>query len=167
MQTSYLTSAKTWQLGLLSILTFFLSFAANNRAASAQVIQIPTYRTFGIGTSVWVPDRGVVELGRVNRGRMGFTSRGVPGLSQLPGVGPLFTARGVGSSLSTSKASVRASILDLQARDEEVLLEAARIRESKLRLEQARSKQAGLPTLSDEERLKAKFLSRNIGRGSK
>ena len=167
MPTCPPTPAKTWLCGILSSVAFLSIFVANTRTAPAQVIQIPTYRTFGVGTTVWVPDRGVVELGRVSRGVVGSTSRGVPGLSRLPGVGPLFSSRGVGGSLGTSSVTATATILDLQAMDEQVLLEAARIRESKRLQERSRMTKAGLPTLSDADRQKAKFLSRNIGRSSK
>lgn len=167
MQNPAQLLAKPWLAGVLSATVFLLTVGLTSGNAPAQTPHLPTYRTFGAGTTLWVPDRGVVEFGRVSRGRMAATSRGVPGLSHLPGVGPLFTSRGVGSSLGTSSASATVTILDLEAMDREVLQEAARIRESRRLTEQAQAQQAGLPVLSDSDRKKAKFLSRNVGRSPK
>ncbi len=153
--------------GTLIGTAFLITVTLPSSNASGQVLQLPTYRTFGAGTTIWVPDRGVVEFGRISRGRMGVTSRGVPGLSHLPGVGPLFTSRGVGISLGTTSTSATVTVLDLEAMDREVLQEGARIRESRRRAEQAQAQQTGLPVLSDSERKKAKFLSRNVGRTPK
>ncbi|MED5286366.1 MAG: hypothetical protein VYC71_10295, partial [Planctomycetota bacterium] len=82
-------------MGALLLVTFL------THKAPGQVIQLPTYRTFGIGTTVLVPDRGTVELGRVTRGQIGAISRGVPVLGRIPGLGPVFRQRSVGASFGT------------------------------------------------------------------
>ncbi len=45
---------------------------------SAQVVQLPSYRTFGMGTSVLVPDHGAVMLGGIHSARSGQQASGWP-----------------------------------------------------------------------------------------
>ena len=135
--------------------------------APGQMIQLPTYRTFGIGTTVLVPDRGTVELGRVTRGQIGSISRGVPVLGRIPGLGPVFRQRSMVASFGTSSASVSARILDLEAMDRAVLQEAAALRENRLRAEQEAAIRRGQRPLSQSDRQKAAFLSRHVGRSDR
>jgi hypothetical protein len=93
--------------------------------AHAQVVQLPTYQVFSVGTTVSIPDRGAAYLGGVTRGGWSSSSRGVPGLSQIPGVNRLFTNRGIGSSVSSSHAYATATIIDHAEMDRMVLAEAA------------------------------------------
>lgn len=96
--------------------------------ASAQVpttVQLPTFSQFSVGTTVVVPDRGSMVLGGVNRSAAGQVTRGVPGLSHLPGANRLFSNRAFGSSTSSSTARVSVWIHDLAAMDEALLAEAA------------------------------------------
>ena len=148
-------------IGALLLVTFL------THKAPGQVIQLPTYRTFGIGTTVLVPDRGTVELGRVTRGQIGTISRGVPVLGRIPGLGPVFRQRSVGASLGTSSVSVTARILDLEAMDRAVLQEAAALRENRLRVEREAAIRQGRRPLSQSDRKKAAFLSRNVGRSDR
>lgn len=97
----------------------------NLAMAQAQVVQLPTYRVFSVGTTVSVPDGGAAYLGGVTRGAWGSSSRGVPGLSQVPGVNRLFTNRSFGSSVSSSHAYATATIIDHAEMDRMVLAEAA------------------------------------------
>lgn len=84
----------------------------------AQAVQLPTFRYFGVQTTVSVPDRGGVVLGGVNSAASGSTRRGF---------GP-FANRASGSSIGASTASVHATIIDHREWDEAVLAEAARRR---------------------------------------
>ncbi|HUG68828.1 MAG TPA: hypothetical protein VMM76_13860 [Pirellulaceae bacterium] len=93
--------------------------------AQAQVVQLPTYHVFSVRTTVSVPDGGAAYLGGVTRGAWGSSSRGVPGLSQVPGVNRLFTNRSFGSSVSSSHAYATATIIDHAEMDRMVLAEAA------------------------------------------
>ncbi len=89
--------------------------------ASAQVILLPTYRTFSIGTSVMVPDRGMAHLGGISTARESSVSRGIPGFGQLPMAGPLFASRAIGRELGHSGAHVTATIIDHRELDQQVL----------------------------------------------
>ena len=154
-------------LGLLCVAMGIVALTSTEQRAAAQVVQLPTFRSFGVGTTVLVPDRGRAVLGGVNRGQAGTVSRGVPGLGGIPGAGRLFNNRASGSSIGGSTVSVTATIIDLNELDEAVLAEAARIREEKLRYAVERAAEDGRRLLTDEERRKAKFLSRNVGRGDR
>jgi hypothetical protein len=94
-------------------------------AARGQVVQLPTFNYFTIQTSVLAPDSGRGYLGGVRRGSYGRNSRGVPGFSKVPGVGPFFGGRAIGGSGSTSVTSVRATIIDHDEWDKAVLSAAA------------------------------------------
>ena len=94
--------------------------------AHAQAVQLPTCQFFSVQTSVLGPDRGAAFMGGITRSRYGSTSRGVPGLSGLPGAGRLFRNRGIASGQSTAGVSVSATIIDHAELDRAVLAEAAR-----------------------------------------
>jgi hypothetical protein len=118
--------------------------------AHAQAVQLPTFRYFGVQTTVSVPDRGGAVLGGVNRASSGSTSRGF---------GP-FRSRGFGSSVGASTASVHATIIDHEELDQATLAEARHLRgasEEPLMLRYGRTSPA-------DERIasKADHLSRNV-----
>jgi type II secretory pathway component GspD/PulD (secretin) len=92
--------------------------------ARGQIVQLPTFNYFTIQTSVLVPDSGRGYLGGVRRGSYGRNSRGVPGFSKIPGVGPFFGGRALGGGGSTSVTSVRATVIDHDALDKAVLAAA-------------------------------------------
>ena len=124
-----------------------------SRQASAQVIMLPTYRVFSIGTSVMVPDRGMAHLGGISTARESSVSRGVPGFGQLPMAGPLFANRAIGRELGHVGAHVTATIIDQRELDQQVLSAAARSR----------------PGLSAEDAAlarKAAFLNQHLARPS-
>ena len=73
----------------------------------------------------------------------------------------------MGASFGTSSVSVTARILDLEAMDRAVLQEAAALRENRLRLEQEAAIRQGRRPLSQSDRKKAAFLSRNVGRSDR
>ncbi len=121
--------------------------------AHSQVVQLPTFRVFNVSTAVMVPDGGRVRLGGVNRSASGSIQRGVPGLSNIPGVNRLFNNRAIGSSAGSSQVDVTAEIIILEEYEEAVLAEARRrqaLRRQEIELEQ-----------------QADFLSRNIGKRNK
>ncbi len=117
--------------------------------SSAQVIQLPTFQFFTVSTTVSVPVSGGAYLGGVNRARYGTTSRGMPGISKIPGAGRLFTNRGSGSSVTSSGAGVTATIIDHAEMDALLLSEAA-------------ARRASRTGLSETDR-KALVLSSHIG----
>lgn len=94
-------------------------------AAEAQVVQLPTFRVFSVGTTVSIPDGGAAYLGGVTRSSSSSSSRGVPGLSQVPGLNRLFTNRSIESSVSSSHAYATATIIDHAEMDRALLAEAA------------------------------------------
>ena len=116
---------------------------------AAQVVMLPTYRTFSTSGSVLVPDRGMAHLGSISRAREGSVTRGIPGLAQLPMVGRLFRNQGIGREVGHAGAAVTATIIDLRELDEQVLASAR------------------VPVFSAEEiqlARKADFLIRNVAR---
>ena len=135
---------RRWVMGLL-----VLGFSMVGVKGRTQVIMLPGPRAFSASTSVVVPDRGIVQLGSVNRAREASVTRGVPGLAQLPGVGGLFRNQAIGRDMSTSRAAVTATIIDLRELDRQVLA-AAQVR---------------YPSPEEIQREKqATFLMRNIAR---
>lgn len=102
-----------------------LVFALVASGAQAQVVQLPTFQSFSISTTVSVPDSGAGYLGGVSRGAWGSSSRGVPGFSSIPGLNRLSTNRGFGSSVSSSHAYATATIIDHAEMDRMLLDEAA------------------------------------------
>lgn len=81
-------------------------------AARGQVVQLPTFQYFTVNTTVSVPDSGRGFIGGVKRARASRTSRGVPIVGKVPGLGRLANNRGIGSDMSATGASVTARIID-------------------------------------------------------
>jgi type II secretory pathway component GspD/PulD (secretin) len=131
-------------------LTTLLLASGTGSLAQGQVVQLPTYGSFSIGTTVVVPDRGATYLGGVNRAYYGYDSFGVPGLSRIPVAGRLFRNDGYGASVSSSGAFATARIIDLQEWDAAVLKAAAR--------------QRGAGTADTALERKAAFLTQHVGR---
>lgn len=102
-----------------------LGFGLSAASAHGQIVQLPTFQYFSVGTTVVVPDRGWTYLGGVDRASYSSSRSGVPGLSHLPGAGRLFGNRGIGSEVSSSRAYAGATIMDLGELDRAVLAEAA------------------------------------------
>ena len=117
----------------------------------AQVVMLPTQRIFSASGSVLVPDRGTAHLGSVRWAREGSTTRGVPGLAQLPGVGRLFRNQAYSREMGTSGAAVTVTIIDLHELDQQVMGQA----------------QVRLPSPEEQEiARKAEFLARNLAKPS-
>jgi hypothetical protein len=84
-------------------------------AQAPAVVQLPSISTFGVNTSVSVPDRGSTSLGGVGRSSNGSTAFG-------PSAGR--GNRSAGSSLSANRNSVHAQIHDAEEMDRQMLARA-------------------------------------------
>jgi hypothetical protein len=84
---------------------------------NAQTLQLPTFNSFSVETSVLVPDRGSATMGGVRRS----SSAG----SQF---GPLRGTRATGRQAGAGGVDVAAHVHDFEALDKSVLAEAARRR---------------------------------------
>lgn len=123
-------------------------------AAWGQTLQLPSFQFATVNTTVSVPDRGEVLLGGIKRATDQQTSRGLPILGKLPGVGRPFNNRGIASTRSAGTMSARAYIIDHAELDEAILAEADR------RIA-ARGEGPVGPSVVDQ---RADYLSRNIAR---
>ncbi len=85
--------------------------------SSGQVVQLPTFRSFGVSTSVVVPDRGAVYMGGNRHAAAGWNEFGTP---LVP-----FDNRGLGMLQNASAVSVSAYVHDLAAMDEYLLNQAS------------------------------------------
>ena len=105
-------------LGCLAILLEVLS----SRAYPQQkiTVQEPSLETFGVGTTVSVPDRGRMSLGGAGRSAM---SRSMSG--------PFRRGTSMGLSSQGSGLSVGARVLDLAEMDKAALDAAAKVRRSR------------------------------------
>lgn len=122
-------------------------------------VQLPTINVFNINTVVSVPDGGTISLGGVNRYSAGRTSRGVPGLSNIPGVNRLFKNTGIGSETSSSQATASVKIISLQEMEDELM--SGQSAQSYVRGNPAGASQG--PSAA-AKRKKAAFLSKHMGK---
>jgi hypothetical protein len=137
-------------------LSILLLTASASLAQQSVTIQLPSQQVFSVSTTVSVPDRGSAYLGGISRASSGSISRGVPGLSKLPGANRLFNNRGIGTSRGASNVHVTATIIDLHEMDEMILGEAA-----------ARRAASGGEALAAQQAAvhrQASFLSQHVGR---
>ena len=118
--------------------------------AIGQVVQLPTFDSFSVNTTVSVPDRGSVYLGGVDRARYESSWSGVPGMSRLPGAGPLLGNRASSASVTSSGATATATIIDHREWDAATRARAAQLRRN--------------PRTDDPVARKAAFLSQHVGR---
>lgn len=107
----------------LAMLTSCVSLFADQPVATT--VQLPTFNTFSVSTTVSVPDRGGAYLGGIGRAYSGRNENGIPIVGKLPFLGPITGGRGIGSSTSSSGVSVHATIIDHEELDKAVLAEAA------------------------------------------
>ena len=123
-----MTSHRKVALFCSIVLASGAAFCATPSKCSAQglTVQLPTVRFFSVDTTVMVPDGGTAFLGGVSRHAEGSVTRGVPGLSNIPGAGRLFKNRAIGSDTSRSGASVSTRILIMSELEAEVMAEARR-----------------------------------------
>jgi hypothetical protein len=94
-----------------------LAMAAGH--AAGQAVQLPTFRSFGVSTTVVVPDNGSGFLGGIDSAASGRTELGTP-LAPFP---PLRNAA-AGSQVSSGGARVFATVHDFAAMDQRLLGEA-------------------------------------------
>lgn len=130
-------------------------------------VQLPTFRVFGVNTTVWVPVGGRTHLGSIKRYASGSTSRGVPIVGNIPGAGRLFNNRVIGSESSASTSSVQVQVHDLDAMDKALLAEARKPK-SKYGVEEV-AKKANPPASPTYARVSATqrfadFITKNMGR---
>lgn len=85
--------------------------------SSGQVVQLPTFRSFGMSTSVVVPDRGAVYMGGNGRAAIGWNELGAPSVP--------FGNRSPGMLHSAGAVSVSAYVHDFAAMDAYVLNQAS------------------------------------------
>jgi len=111
----------------IAVMAFFAVASAN-----AEVVQLPTFRFFGLSTTVSVPDRGSAYLGGVSRSAMSSSEQGAPIVGHVPFAGRVFGNRAIAGRTEMSGASVSAFIHDFEAMDEEVLGQAAVSRRPRL-----------------------------------
>ena len=142
----YLPPRSRWAVCCLAAL-----LSLSTVVVQAQVVMLPTQRIFSTSGSVLVPDRGMTHLGSVRWAREGSTTRGVPGLAQLPGVGRLFRNQAYSREMGMSGAAVTVTIIDLHELDQQVLGQA----------------QVRFPS-PEEQKIarKAEFLTRNLAKSS-
>ena len=88
----------------------------------AQVIILPTTRSFSVGTSVSVPDRGFIGAGGVRYGALGRTSYG-SGMGMLPlfGISSFFNHRATSQTFGSTQSVAGVQIIDLEELDRQVL----------------------------------------------
>ena len=98
-------------------------------SALAQVIQLPSFRTFSYSGSVLVPDSGSAYLGGVNRSAASSQRRGF--------------GRSFGQSASTSGAVVSATIIDLDEMDRAIRATDIRKAEAQRELQAAKAQAEG------------------------
>jgi hypothetical protein len=140
-----------WKLLAANFIAFGFCASFVSSQAFGQVVQLPTFHTFSIGTTVSIPDRGSMTPGGVDRARFGRNEFGVPGLSGIPGAGRLFGNRAIGAQVESSRVNATATIMDLQELDRAVLGQAA----------------SQAPATDPAVARKAAFLAQHIGRNQK
>jgi type II secretory pathway component GspD/PulD (secretin) len=146
-----LTLATSW----LFAISPCIAQVNNGRGAT---VQLPVTSFFTVNTVVSVPDGGTMSLGGMSRSAAGATSRGVPGLSNLPGIGRGFKNRGIGSEQSTGNVSVRVQVLVMAELEQEVMAEARRL---------AQEREATDPNGTYATQRKADEISRKMGGGNR
>src|SRR6188472_1444958 len=104
------------QKGCLRIcgVVLLLALGLPAQASYAQTLQLPTFSSFSIETSVLVPDRGSAVMGGGRRSSSGS--------SQL---GPLRGSRSGGNGAAAGGVDVAAFVHDFEAMDQAVLAKAA------------------------------------------
>ncbi len=117
-------------------------------------VQLPVTSVFTVNTVVSVPDGGQISMGGISRSSMGGVSRGIPGLSGIPGAGRAFKNRGIGGEQSTGNVSVRVQVLVMAELEQEIMAEARRL---------AQERESTDPNGSYETQRRADDISRKLG----
>jgi hypothetical protein len=98
-----------------------VGLAAAQAFAQGQTVQLPTFQSTNVNTTVVVPDRGSVFMGGVNRASSGRNEFGVPILDKLPYVNRLFKNVGIGQQYSAAPIRMTAYIHDFDEMEEQLL----------------------------------------------
>ena len=130
-------------------------------AQAPTTVQMPTFHSFSVGTSVLVPDRGSTMLGGIDYARSGSTTRGVPGFSRASGANRLFKSRAFGFETGRSAASVSAWIHDMSAMDAAVLADAA----ARRGVAPSETDPSAMATTSETTRAARDFVASSATRG--
>ncbi len=138
-----MTRATFARIGTTFLLSAACFLSAVCSATHAQVVQLPTFHSFVVSTTVSVPDRGGIVLGGTTNQRASSARRHVIGPDR-------FLVDSLRNNSGTvSRAHATATIIDLAEWDKAVLAEARR-----------RESQAG--TAPDATHRRAAFLSRHV-----
>ncbi len=112
-----------FQPGSIGMLITPLLFCMNG-IADAQIVQLPTFRTFGMSTTVSVPDRGSASLGGVSSSSMYRRERGLPGFGNAPFGSRALGNRTIAGGARTGGLNVSAQIHDFEAMEHDLLRNA-------------------------------------------
>lgn len=115
-------------------------------------VQEPAFETFGVGTTVSVPDRGRISLGGVSRGQMSRSTYGY---------GPFRSGANMGLSTQSTSVGVGVRIHDLAEMDRQALRAAENTR-------RLRSHDVALSPAAERafETLQAGSAERNVAHGT-
>lgn len=83
-------------------------------SANSQVVFLPEYSQFRMNSSFFVPDGGSLYGGGVSRFSQGSRSQGVPGLSNVPGLGRLGSNRSTWGSAGGTGVTTQATIYNMR-----------------------------------------------------
>jgi len=83
-------------------------------------VQLPTYSTISVSTTVSVPDGGTVLLGGIKRLSEGRNEYGVPILNKIPYVNRLFKNVGIGRETQSLMMTVTPRIIILEEEEERI-----------------------------------------------
>jgi hypothetical protein len=124
-------------------------------------LQLPTWNVNTVGTTVTVPDGGTGLLGGISRAREGSVSRGVPLLSNIPGVNRLFRNQAIGRDVGTSAMTITPRIIILE---EEEFRQTGISPETLAYLERQQQLAAVPAGVDPAVARKAQFLAANVAR---
>ena len=110
---------------ILATIVGLTLFVSNVHGQRFTTVQLPTFRTFSMSTTIVVPDRGRVHAGGVNRSHRSSSRRGTP---LLPS-----TSHAYGNGTSAGGVSVSAHIHDMQELDRARLAEWDQIKATRRR----------------------------------
>lgn len=138
--------------GLAVATIVFAAVLAIPEHVEGQTVFIPTFRNFTYRGSVSVPDGGTIQLGGVNTTSESASSAGVPGLSNIPGLGRAFKNRGIGREQQAGSLTAKAEILIMDELEAQHLADAGHL--------------PGQQAANADVLRKAAFLTEHVGRRS-
>ncbi len=94
---------------------FLIGWSAPVGAQVPSTVQLPSFSSFGVSTTVSVPDRGPTRVGGVRRSSSGYTAYG-------PSLGP--RSRSYGRQTSASNVDLRVQVHHLDSMDKQLLGQA-------------------------------------------